>query len=339
MKEKFLFRKEVIENKKNKHYGSVSINLLPGYTALTIGFTSLTILILLFLTFAEFSEKHTVSGYLNSKKAFSMVYPKMSGMIVKSYFQQGDRVVKGDKLFLIDTSYAGLSMPHEHEMGDQLQKSKVLIEKEIVYKTQHLDALKQLLKQKYVSLMDYHSKKEELLELENKKNSLEMDIIKYNQTRSYLIRSPIDGIIASVMFKQGQHAQESTPLIKIIPEDAELVAELFVPVKKAGFLKKNSQVIIRYDAYPYERFGTYLATIKAVSQSIMTDEEEDKPIKVGEPYYKVTAQLTKQSVSLYGKKKKIQNGMTLSAVIVGSKRKIWQWILDPLYSYYGTLIL
>ena len=188
MKEKFLFRKEVIENKKKKLYGSVSINLLPGYTALTIGFTSLTILILLFLTFAEFSEKHTVSGYLNSKKAFSMVYPKMSGMIVKSYFQQGDRVVKGDKLFLIDTSYAGLSMPHEHEMGDQLQKSKVLIEKEIVYKTQHLDALKQLLKQKYVSLMDYHSKKEELLELENKKNSLEMDIIKYNQTRSYLIR-------------------------------------------------------------------------------------------------------------------------------------------------------
>jgi membrane fusion protein len=38
---------------------------------------------------------------------------------------------------------------------------------------------------------------------------------------------------------------------------------------------------------------------------------------------------------LYGKKENLSHGMTLTAVITGEKKKIWQWVFDPIYSYYG----
>lgn len=337
MEEKNLFRAEVIQHKKEQFYGSVYINTPPQYVLIAIACSLFILLISLFLFFAEFSEKHIVLGYVNSTKAVVRVYPKMNGIIAESYIRQGKKIRKGANLFLIDTAYTGLFKRRDQDMASQLQKRKELIEKEIAYKTQNLFALRQLLQKKYVSLAEYNQKKEELLELENKKGLLEMDMINYNQSRSYLIRSPIDGIISSVLFKKGQYANSAKSLLTIIPDNAELVAELFIPAKKAGFLNKNSKVLIRYDAYPSQRFGTYQARIIEISQNIMTDEEEEKPIRIGEPYYKVIAKLEKQNVMVYGEVKQIQHGMTISAVVVGSKRKLWQWILDPLYSYYGEL--
>lgn len=333
-----LFRAEALEHRKNAVFGTVLMNSKPSEVVLTGGIVVLMGLILLWIALAEYSEKFTVVGYLNSNKAVVGVYPRIEGVILRSWFRQGDRVNKGDKLFLIDTSYAGFSHSKPYEIDDQLQKSKLLIEKQIQYQERQVAALKQLVNKQYVSRMDYNRKQQELVELQNRKNQIEMDLLKNKQGRSYLIRSPITGTLSTVVYQQGQYAKNAKPLVKIIPEHAILQAELFVPASKSGFLKKNRRILIRYDAYPYERFGTYVATINAVSQSIMTDEEEDKPIRVGEPYYKLLAKLQKQSVSIYGEEKKIRHGMTITAVIMGSRRKIWQWILDPLYSYYGRVL-
>ncbi|STX41051.1 hemolysin D [Legionella donaldsonii] len=337
MNDKTLFRLEVAESKKNQNYGLVSINTPVSYRFIAIGSMGIVLLIVLFLVFAEFAEKIIISGYLDSTKGIARVYPKRNGVIIQSYRHQGDKIKRGQNLFLIDTSYTGIYKSHDHEIFKNLKKNQEFIKKEINYKNQYLDALKKLLEKHYISWATYNEKQEELIEIKNKKNLIELDMIKYRQGKSYTIRSPIDGVVSSIIYKEGQYTNLSKPLAKIMPIDTDLVAELFIPAKKAGFLNKENKIIIRYDAYPYERFGTYQATIKEISQSIITDDEEEKPIRIGEPYYKITAELDKQFVVVYGAEKKLQQGMTFSAVIVGQKRKIWQWILDPLYSYYGVL--
>ncbi|KTC96424.1 HlyD family secretion protein [Legionella feeleii] len=337
MNDKTLFRAEVIESKKNQNYGFVSINTPVSYRFIAIGSMVIILLIVLFIVFAEFSEKIIISGYLDSTKGIARVYPKINGVIIQSYRHQGDKIKRGENLFLIDTSYTGVYKSQDHELFKSLKKNKEFVKKEINYKNQYLHALKKLLEKHYISWTTYNEKQEELIEIENKKTLIELEMIKYRQGKSYSIRSPIDGVVSSIIYKKGQYTNLSKPLAKIIPSDTDLVAELFIPAKKAGFLSKENKIIIRYDAYPYERFGTYKATIKEISQSIITDEEEEKPILVGEPYYKITAELDRQFVTVYGAEKRLQHGMTFSAVIVGQKRKIWQWILDPLYSYYGVL--
>lgn len=337
-KEQSLFRKEVMDSQRNTDYGSVSINTPIQYTVLTLGFSLIVFLILLFVMFAEFSEQFIVTGYLNSTKGIVRVYPNKNGIIIRSTVSPGMSVKKGDSLFFIDTSYEGLDNENHHEVLEQLQKRKRAIEKEITNKTQQLYALKPLLLKKYIALSAYQEKEEELTRLEHQNNLIEMDIIKHQQDNAYTIRAPIDGVISSINYKEGQYTNLSKPLLKILPAEADLVAELFIPVRQSGFLNPDNKIIIRYDAYPYERFGTYKAAISHINQTIMTDEEEEKPLVIGQPYYKIIATLDSQFVTLYGKQKKVQHGMTISAVIIGSKRKIWQWILDPLYSFYGGLV-
>jgi membrane fusion protein len=338
MVDKHFFRTEAIQNKLAQVYGSVSINLPPSYFIVTIGLVVIVFFIIIFLLFAEFSERFIVAGYVNSSQAAVQVYPRTDGIIIKRYHQIGDKVKKGDRLFLVDTSYAGYQY-ESREIGQQIRQRESFINEALVYKKKQLQALKPLFKKKYISQEEYNAKKDEINALESSKILAEMDFIKYQQSRAYLIRAPISGLIASDPFKKGQYAHISKPLVKIIPVDAELIAELFVPAKQAGFLSKNNKIMIRYDAYPYERFGVYKAVVQNISQSIITDEEEEKPLKIGEPYYKVTARLEKQHVLIYGREKNIRHGMTLSAIIVGTKRKIWQWIFDPLYSVYGVLLV
>ncbi|MCP0914740.1 MULTISPECIES: HlyD family secretion protein [Legionella] len=336
---KNLFRQAVIDNKKLQIYGSVFINTPVQYRNMALAAMLTVILIILFFTFAEFSEKFVVSGYINTSKAVSKVYAKTNGLIIKSYVSQGKEVKKGDALFLIDTALDGLSGHDKEKLLKELQKQKRWVEEEIVYKTQHLQAVKKLLQKHYASLSSFNEKQEELLQLKHKLSLLEIEIFKYRQSQLYCLRAPVDGVIASIMFTPGQYLDVAKPLLKIIPKNSALRAELFIPVKKAGFLQKNTAILIHYDAYPYTRFGTYRAVIDDISASILTDAEEEKPMQVGEPYYKATAKLQQQTVLIYGKEKEIQHGMTLTAVVIGSKRKVWQWILDPLYSYYGALFV
>jgi membrane fusion protein len=127
-------------------------------------------------------------------------------------------------------------------------------------------------------------------------------------------------------------------LAKILPDGADLIAEIFVPVPQSGYLKKNHAVILQYDAYPAAHFGFHKARISDIGSSIMMEKEEDKPFAMKDPYYKVQANLQSQWIKVYGKNKLLSQGMTFSAWILGPKRKLWQWVLSPLYSRYGKVI-
>lgn len=332
------FRTEVFYD-KNKNYGAVSINVPVKYTTVTVGVCGLMVLVILFFMFAQYSEKVVVKGYINSTQGIIRVYPNKNGVIVKSWIHQGSQVNQGDALFLVDTSYTGLSKNSQNAVFDQLMKRHHLIEKDIQDKKQHLARLQPLLEKKYIALDSYYQKRNELNALITSRNIIDMDLIRYKQNSSYVIRAPVNGRVASVIFQPGQAVNLSKPMIKIIPRDANLIAEVFIPVNQAGFLDKNKQVIVRYDAYPSARFGTATGIISDLSQSILTDDEDEKPFHIGQPYYKAVVTLNASVITVYGIKKPIQHGMTLSAVIIGEKKKIWQWILDPLYSYYGALFV
>lgn len=333
---KVLFRKEVIENKSHHFDDAVCINVPLQYQILVPVFLILIICIIIFLGFAQFTEKFIVSGYISSTKGVVRVYPSKNGVITQSQIIQGQHVRKGDKLFLIETADS-LSKNNANSLLKQIKQRKAFVIKEINRKKKELNLLKGLLAKKYITQTVFNLKCEEIIKLKNDKIVLEIELIKHKQQKAYQIRAPIPGKITAVMYKQGQYIHTSKALVKILPEKDDLLAEIYIPVNSSGVISAGNKVLIRYDAYPYEHFGTYKAKIQDISQSILTDSEEEKPITIGAPYYKVTAVLDKQFVTIYGKNRKIQDGMTFTAVIKGRKRAIWQWILDPIYRYRGAL--
>jgi membrane fusion protein len=130
----------------------------------------------------------------------------------------------------------------------------------------------------------------------------------------------------------GQSADPQRLQLEIIPEDAVLQAQLFVPARAIGFVQPGQTVRILYDAFPYQHFGTYSGHVAKISQTILTNADAAGPIPLKEPAYRVTAVLERADVDAYGKKLLLQPDMLLKADIILEKRSLLSWLISPITS-------
>ncbi|MFD2564720.1 HlyD family secretion protein [Aquimarina rubra] len=180
-------------------------------------------------------------------------------------------------------------------------------------------------------------KSNRLQELQNQYAQLEERLIELKNSRSYIIRAPINGRITSAQATIGQSVSSSAPILTIIPENTSFFAELFLPSRAIGFIKKGQKVLMRYDAFPYQRYGLYEGEIIEIAQSVINPNEAEIPIAFQEPVYRIRVALNEQNINAYGKKMGLQSGMSVAADIILEERSLGQWLLEPIYSLRGKL--
>lgn len=56
-----------------------------------------------------------------------------------------------------------------------------------------------------------------------------------------------------------------------------------------------------------------------------------------EPVYRIVVSLTRQAVTAYGQPIALQPGMQLEADVIIERRRLIEWVLDPLYTLTGKL--
>lgn len=176
---------------------------------------------------------------------------------------------------------------------------------------------------------------EKLSELGNQIAELNRQKMDVEGRRVYEIRSPISGKVTSLQARFGQMQNHTTHLMSIIPDNAVLEAELFLPTRAIGFIEVNQAVRLRYEAFPYQRFGIYEGHVKSISKNILHPSELQVPFELQEPVYKVTVALDSQQVKAYGQALPLQAGILLEADIILDKRSLFEWVLEPLYSLRG----
>lgn len=146
---------------------------------------------------------------------------------------------------------------------------------------------------------------------------------------SYSIEAPISGRVASLQTAPGNTVTASMPLMVIVPDEAELRAELFVPSRAIGFIRVGQEVRLLYDAFPYQRFGSHEARVIAISRVAMAGPETNAPFTIEEPVYRVTARLQRQQLEAFGQTTQLQPGMTLVANVILDRQSFLDWMLAP----------
>ena len=155
--------------------------------------------------------------------------------------------------------------------------------------------------------------------------------------RELRFNAPISGRITSVVVNVGQKLNPSSPLFSIIPEGSCLQANLYLPTRSIGFMEDGQEVNISYEAFPYQKFGTYSGKISQIAKSVIMPGEPASGLSFKEPVYKVVAELEKQHIIAYGEEIVLKPGMMLSADVVLDKRTLFEWLLEPLYSLRGKI--
>lgn len=151
------------------------------------------------------------------------------------------------------------------------------------------------------------------------------------------IVAPASGLVATVLVERGQMVTPGTPLATIIPAGSELEAHLFSPSRSIGFLHEGQEVLLRYLAYPHQKFGMHKATVVAVSRNAMLPGELGftPPDGSREPLYRIKAALDGQAIRAYGRFEPLQPGMQVEADILLDRRRLIEWIFEPLLSLAG----
>lgn len=156
--------------------------------------------------------------------------------------------------------------------------------------------------------------------------------------RAQTIRATKAGYITNLQVSAGQYSDPRRPLMTIVPNTEEIVAKLLVPVRAVGFVANGQKIDIRYDAFPYQKFGLYQGEITGVSEVIsLPDELKDAPALTNQPVYLVHARLHMQHVVAYGQHIPLKAGMTMSADITLGSRSMLEWVLEPVLSLRGRL--
>ncbi|MEP3422283.1 MAG: HlyD family efflux transporter periplasmic adaptor subunit [Erythrobacter sp.] len=148
--------------------------------------------------------------------------------------------------------------------------------------------------------------------------------------QSYVIKAPIAGRVTALATGEGRAATTARPLMVIVPIDAQLTAELYAPTRSIGFVEPGKETRLLYDAFPYQRFGSFEGRIASISRIAIDPRETDIPFPFEEPVYRVKVLLDQQSVEAFGEPAPLQPGMTLQANVVLERQSFLAWILQPL---------
>ena len=168
-------------------------------------------------------------------------------------------------------------------------------------------------------------------------SELAQQLTEGDSRRSVVITAPADGTLTTILTGVGQVVQPGMPLLTLLPAGAALEAQLLVPTRAAGFIQSGQTVALRYQAFPYQRFGHYTGQVSQIGRTVIQANESSLPVPVGEPVYRVTVQLPSQQVKAYGQAMALQAGMVVDADVWIDRRSILEWLFDPLLSVIGKV--
>jgi membrane fusion protein len=185
----------------------------------------------------------------------------------------------------------------------------------------------------------------ELAQLERAEASLNVEQFENEYRKSNIVVAPEAGTVTTVTNLPGQAVKEGQVLATLIPSrGASLEVHLYAPSRTAGFVAAGQTVFIRYQAFPYQKFGLQQGLVVDVSRTPFAPDElptnlastilsnaqrSGAATNINEALYRIRVRLAKQTIDAYGTAQNLKPGMTLEADIVQDRRRIWEWIAEP----------
>lgn len=188
-----------------------------------------------------------------------------------------------------------------------------------------------------------HRHKADISEIESGRALVRQEQAENDVRLEQVMAAPFKGIVTGISVQSGQQVTSGALLASIIPHDAKLAAHVYVSSRQVGFIGEGQTARLRYAAYPYQKFGSANAKVYKVSKSPYARQE--LPLHISnaltvadgtpELFYRVTLEVESQGLTIYGRNQPLQVGMLLEADIMQDTRKLYEWILDPIYAVTG----
>ncbi|HEX5629516.1 MAG TPA: HlyD family efflux transporter periplasmic adaptor subunit [Usitatibacteraceae bacterium] len=177
----------------------------------------------------------------------------------------------------------------------------------------------------------------QLSALDGQVAALDQERIERRAQAEAVVNAPAAGTVAAILVEPGQVVASGATLLTLLPEGSPLQAHLFAPSRSVGFIRAGQEVLLRYPAFPFQKFGSHRARVLSVSRTAIAPAELGFAPSDGsrEPLYRVKVALEAQTVAAYGRAEPLQAGMQVEADVLLDRRRLIEWVFEPVFSLAG----
>jgi len=391
-----LFRPEAVKARQLSPLGTVFI--APSRYGILASLCGIALLaaIVAMLWLGSYSDKVRLTGVVVPDRGIVRLAATSDGIVSELFITQGQRVVKGEMLFMLGMAQEAAGGPSMRELldglrarrgqllvelreqGQQDAASKRLAEANLSLHRNQIAALDQemsvlreriaaatdvraryevLRKQNYVTITTIEAADANLAEarlrlsalrrdrlqiqaslakdsfdrdglqsqsLERRTGllrdltQLDSDIAAIEARRSPVVRAPAAGIIASLDVARGEVVKPAMPLATIVPLGSRMEVTLKAPSADVGRLAPGQHAWLRFDAFPYQRYGQFGGFVQAISR---TASAPDPSQQQRQPEYRVRVRLADQRLP------DLRPDMSASAVVTTGRQPLWRLLL------------
>jgi hemolysin D len=136
--------------------------------------------------------------------------------------------------------------------------------------------------------------------------------------------APVDGVVQQLaIHTSGGVVTEAQTLMVIVPDGAQVMAEVAMENKDVGFVNAGQSAEIKLETFPFTRYGTVPATVKWVTADAVNDEKKGA-------IFPATLSLKATQINVDGKPIRLSPGMNLTAEIKTGQRRVIEFLLSPI---------
>lgn len=173
-----------------------------------------------------------------------------------------------------------------------------------------------------------HKVLNELNDKSQRRVELAQELAKAEQrNRMQSLASPIDGSVQELrVHTVGGVVTPAQELMKIVPFEDALEAEVLIQNKDVGFVKEGQPVRVKLEAFPFTKYGILQGKVKKLSLDATQDE------KLGLVYL-ARISLDDATLKVGGKTLILGSGLAVTAEVKTGTRRIIEYFLSPIMEY------
>jgi hemolysin D len=144
------------------------------------------------------------------------------------------------------------------------------------------------------------------------------------RARQTQLLAPATGTVQQLaVHTAGGVVTPAQPLLVVVPDNAQVTAEVLLENKDVGFVNPGQAASIKFETFPYTRYGTVDAQVTQITADAVADE------KLG-AVFPVRLRLGQEFLDIDGKRIGVAPGMNLTAEIRTGSRRVIDYLWSPL---------
>ena len=175
------------------------------------------------------------------------------------------------------------------------------------------------------------------------------------KTAEMTLRSPIDGTVSGLAVSSlGQVVAVGEQVMQIVPQDATLEIECYLPNGDIGFVRKDQKAVVKIESFPFTDYGTIDAAVERVAHDAIpqpdADQREQNPAAAAKDtmfggaqrtqnlVFPVTLTMDRTTIRSDGTDVPLVPGMAVTVEIKTGTRRILSYLFSPILQVATTAL-